>query len=113
MNYKQIDAASYDEVDWAVCAGVHGDQLVLSVRSGLPHAGAGEILRQVVSKLGGRAGGHDRRAGGYIPLGSTSPSAIEQVQADLRRRLLKALQIEECRGQRLVSRREILQNLQV
>jgi len=103
----------YDQVDWAVCAGVHGDQLMLSVRSGLPHAGAGEILRQVVSKLGGRAGGHDRRAGGYIPLGSTAPSAIEQVQSDLRRRLLKALQIDECRGQRLVPRREILQNLQV
>jgi hypothetical protein len=33
------------------------------------------------------------------------------VQGELRRRLLKALHIDECRGQRLVSRREILQNL--
>jgi nanoRNase/pAp phosphatase (c-di-AMP/oligoRNAs hydrolase) len=103
----------YEKVDWAVCAGVHGDKLVLSVRSALPQAGAGEILRQVVSKLGGRAGGHDRRAGGYVPLASTSATGIEQVQSDLRRRLLKALQIEETRGQRLVPRREILQNLQV
>jgi hypothetical protein len=62
--------------------------------------------------MGGRAGGHDRRAGGFIPLTSSSSNAIEQVQADLRRRLLKALHIEECRGQRLVSRKEILQNLQ-
>jgi nanoRNase/pAp phosphatase (c-di-AMP/oligoRNAs hydrolase) len=101
----------YSEVDWAVCAGVHGDRLILSVRSALPRAGACEILRQVVSKLGGRAGGHERRAGGSIPLPSTSASAIEQVQSDLRRRLLRALGIEECRGQRLVPRREILQNL--
>jgi len=102
----------YDQVDWAVCAGVHNDQLILSVRSALPRAQAGEILRQVVSKLGGRAGGHDRRAGGAIRLASTAPSAIDEVQSELRRRLLKALHIEECRGQRLVPLREILQNLQ-
>jgi len=102
----------FEEVDWAVCAGVHAGRLILSARSILPRSQAGEILRQVVSKLGGRAGGHDRRAGGFIPLPSTSATAIEQVQSDFRRRLLKALEIEECRGHRLVSRREMLHNLQ-
>jgi nanoRNase/pAp phosphatase (c-di-AMP/oligoRNAs hydrolase) len=101
----------FQEVDWAFCAGVFEDKLILSVRTGLRHAGAGEMLRQVVGKLG-KAGGHDRRAGGTIYLPSTAPRAIEQMQAELRRRLLKALHIEECRGQRLVSRREMLQNLQ-
>jgi hypothetical protein len=37
---------------------------------------------------------------------------VEEVQAELRRRLLKALKIDECRGQRLVPLRELLQNLQ-
>ena len=101
----------YEQIDWAVCAGVHQDQLVLSVRTVVRGGRAGEMLRQVVGKLG-RAGGHDRRAGGTIPLASTSPSAIEELQGELRRRLLKALQIEECRGQRLVALREMLQNLQ-
>jgi nanoRNase/pAp phosphatase (c-di-AMP/oligoRNAs hydrolase) len=101
----------FEEVDWAVCAGVYQDKLVLSVRSALPHAGAGEMLRHVVDKLG-KAGGHDRRAGGTIYLPSTAPSAVEQMQSELRRRLLRALHIDECRGQRLVSRREMLQNLQ-
>ena len=101
----------FQEIDWAVCAGVYEDKLILSVRTVLPHAGAGEKLRQVVGKLG-RAGGHDRRAGGTIYLQSTAASAIEQLQAELRRRFLKALQIDECRGQRLVPRREMLQNLQ-
>lgn len=101
----------FEEIDWAVCGGVHKDQLILSVRAAVEDAGAGEMLRQVVGKLG-RAGGHDRRAGGCIPLKSTSASAIEELQAELRRRLLKALRIDECRGQRLVSRRELLQNLQ-
>ena len=59
----------------------------------------------------GGVGGADRRAGGTIPLTSTAASAVEQIQGDLRRRLLKALHIEETRGQRLVSRKEMLQNL--
>jgi hypothetical protein len=75
------------------------------------HARAGELLRQVVGKLG-RAGGHDRRAGGCIKLTSTAPSAIEELQAELRRRFLKAFKIEDVRGQRLVPLREMLQNLQ-
>ncbi len=103
----------HENVDWAVCAGIYQDRMLLSVRSNFMHARAGEILRQVCSKLGGRAGGHDRRAGGFIPLPSTSATAIEQIQSEFRRRLLKALGIEDCRGQRLVSRREILQNLQM
>lgn len=101
----------FEEVEWAVCAGVHGDGLILSVRSTARGAHAGEMLRQVVGRRG-KAGGHDRRAGGTIPLPSTSPSAVEDVQAELRRRLLKALHIDECRGQRLVALREMLQNLQ-
>ncbi len=101
----------FEEVDWAFCAGVYEDKLILSVRAAVEDARAGETLRQVVGKMG-RAGGHDRRAGGTIYLPSTAPSAVEQVQSELRRRLLKALHIDECRGQRLVSRKEMLQNIQ-
>jgi nanoRNase/pAp phosphatase (c-di-AMP/oligoRNAs hydrolase) len=101
----------FEEVDWAVCGGVYEDQLILSVRSALPDAKSGEVLRKVVGDLG-RAGGHDRRAGGAIPLPSTSPTAIEDLQSELRRRFLKVLRIEDIRGSRLVPLREMLQNLQ-
>lgn len=101
----------FEEVDWAVCGGVYQDQLILSVRSSIANAHAGEMLQKVVGKLG-KAGGHDRRAGGTIHLTSTSSSAIEEIQSELRRRLLKALHIDELRGQRLVSLKEMLQNLQ-
>lgn len=101
----------FEEVDWAVCGGVIGEQLILSVRTAVRGAHAGEMLRQVVGRRG-KAGGHDRRAGGTVPLQSTSLSAFEDVQSELRRRLLKALHIDECRGQRLVALREMLQNLQ-
>lgn len=102
----------FDQIDHAVCAGVHHEELILSMRTKLPKIQAGEVLRSVVSKCGGRAGGHDRRAGGNIPLMSTAASAIDTVQSELRRRLLKALAIEECRGQRLMSPKEMLQNIQ-
>ncbi len=102
----------HEGIEWALCAGVHEGRMVLSMRSTAPRAQAGEVLRQVAHRLGGRAGGHDRRAGGFIPLASTAPSAIDVVQSDLRKRLLKALQIEETRGRRLVPRNEMLRNMQ-
>lgn len=101
----------FEEVDWALCVGVYEDRLILSLRSALPDARSGEILRQIVGKQG-KAGGHDRRAGGAIQLTSTAPSYIEEMQAELRRRTLKALKIDDCRGHRLVPLREMLQNLQ-
>jgi nanoRNase/pAp phosphatase (c-di-AMP/oligoRNAs hydrolase) len=102
----------HESISWALCAGVYDDQMILSLRTNVPRAQAGEILRQVAGRMGGRAGGHDRRAGGCIPLASISDSAIDQVQSEFRRRLLKALQIEEQRGRRLVPVREMLQNMQ-
>ena len=101
----------FEKVDWALCGGVCKDQLILSVRAAKEEAHAGEILRQVVGKLG-KAGGHDRRAGGAIRLASCSASAVDDIQAELRRRFLKALRIDDVRGQRLVPLREMLQNLQ-
>jgi nanoRNase/pAp phosphatase (c-di-AMP/oligoRNAs hydrolase) len=101
----------FEKVDWAVCAGVFNESLILSVRTAKANGRAGDMLRKVVGELG-KAGGHDRRAGGCIRLTSTSASAIEELQAELRRRFLKALKIEDVRGQRLVPLREMLQNLQ-
>jgi nanoRNase/pAp phosphatase (c-di-AMP/oligoRNAs hydrolase) len=101
----------FEEVDWAVCAGVYKDKLILSVRSAVENARAGEMLRQVVGRMG-KAGGHDRRAGGAIPLLSTSANAVELVRSELRSRLLRALKIDDCRGQRLVPLKEMLHNLQ-
>ncbi len=101
----------FEKVDWAVCGGVCNGKLILSVRAAIEDAAAGELLRQVVGKLG-RAGGHERRAGGCIPLASSSASALDEIRGELRRRLLKALKIEDIRGQRIVPLREMLENLQ-
>jgi nanoRNase/pAp phosphatase (c-di-AMP/oligoRNAs hydrolase) len=102
----------FEQVDWVMCGGVCGEKLYLSLRTILPQAEAGDVLRQAVGRLG-RAGGHDRRAGGCVLLPSNSASAVEELQSDLRRRLLRVLRIsEETRGRRLMPLREMLQNLQ-
>jgi nanoRNase/pAp phosphatase (c-di-AMP/oligoRNAs hydrolase) len=101
----------FEEVDWVVAGGVFEDKLILSMRSSAPDAKAGDLLRKVVNGLG-KAGGHDRRAGGTVFLTSNAASHVEEVRSELRRKLLKALRIDECRGQRLVSRKEMLENLQ-
>jgi nanoRNase/pAp phosphatase (c-di-AMP/oligoRNAs hydrolase) len=97
----------FERVDWALCGGVCGDRLVLSLRTSLHGVQAGELLRNVVGSLG-RAGGHDRRAGGYVDLTNRSPEGVEEVQHELCRRMLKALRCEGCRQERLVPQREIV-----
>ena len=72
--------------------GLFEGQLILSVRTCLSRGRAGEILRQVVVGKMGRAGGHDRRASGFVELPSTSAvghrAGAKRAEA---RRLLKAL----------------------
>lgn len=101
----------HEDIEWAICAGVHKDQMYFSVRTTTARAQAGEILRQTIARMGGKAGGHDRRAGGFLPLASTSANAIDQVQSEFRRRILKALCIDDCRGRRLMPVRDMLQNI--
>jgi nanoRNase/pAp phosphatase (c-di-AMP/oligoRNAs hydrolase) len=79
----------YENVDWAVCGGVHGGRLVLSARAARANAKAGERLRAAVGELGD-AGGHERRAGGCIPLADVSPPALERLRGEITRRVVRA-----------------------
>ena len=63
-------------------------------------AAAGDILRAVVDGLG-TAGGHDKRAGGAIPLTDTSPEPSSMLRT-IRHRLLDQLHIDEQQGRRLL-----------
>jgi nanoRNase/pAp phosphatase (c-di-AMP/oligoRNAs hydrolase) len=100
----------FEEIDWALCHGVYAQQVVLSLRTVRPRAQAGLILQRIVDGLG-KAGGHHRRAGGAIPLTSPTVSAVEQTRSQIRRRVLEVLGIDEQRGQRLVSRKDLLESI--
>ena len=79
----------YENIDWAVCAGVHESRVVLSARAARANAKAGELLREAVGDIG-NAGGHERRAGGCITVTDTSPAAMERLRGDVTRRIMRS-----------------------
>ncbi len=91
----------FDQVDWALSAGVFDRQLKFSLRASQLGAGAGEILQAVVNGMG-NAGGHDKRAGGAIALPQIDDPAIESALRTIRHRLLGELGIDEQQGRRLL-----------
>ena len=81
----------FDKVDWALCGGLCGDKLILSLRTSLHGVQAGELLRQVVGRLG-KAGGHDRRAGGYVEVPPDISGGLAAVQSEIRRAVTPLLE---------------------
>ena len=92
----------FDQVNWALTIGHFENLLKVSIRVGLLGARSGEVLRAVVDGHG-TAGGHDKRAGGAIPLADDRPETIDALLAMIRRRLLNELKIANCSGRRLLN----------
>lgn len=91
----------FDQVNWVLSAGLFEKGLKLSLRATDLGGQAGEVLREVLEGMG-RGGGHDKRAGGLVPLSDASPNAVDAVLSEIRRRLLSRLQIDEQQGRRLL-----------
>lgn len=58
---------SLDEVDFSVVFSYRAGGLKLSVRSEIPQADAGKLVRQALSGYPGGGGGHAAMAGGFVP----------------------------------------------
>ena len=91
----------FDRVTWALSIGLYENLLKLSIRAAHLGGHSGEVLREVVDGSG-TAGGHDKRAGGAIPLADTRPETVEAAITQVRHRLLARLDVDEQRGQRLL-----------
>ena len=98
----------FDQVNWALTIGLFDGQLKLSARVSHLNGHSGEILRDVVNGLG-NAGGHDKRAGGAIPLADDRPETIDNILHTLRGRLLEKLAIDEQHGRRLLEACPVIQ----
>jgi nanoRNase/pAp phosphatase (c-di-AMP/oligoRNAs hydrolase) len=98
----------FDQVNWALSVGVFERLLKLSVRVSQLGGHSGEVLRDVVEGLG-TAGGHDKRAGGAIPLPDTDPTTIDAMLRTVRQRLLAELHIDEHQGRRLLEATPVIQ----
>ena len=98
----------FDQVNWALSIGLFGDLLKLSMRVAKLGGHSGEVLRVVVDGSG-TAGGHDKRAGGAIPLPDILPETIDEALRVIRQRLLTKLEIDEHQGRRLLEASPIIQ----
>ena len=98
----------HEEVDWVMCYGFCDCRMLISFRTQDSSLSAGDVARKVVDKLG-TGGGHDRMAGGQIPLAGAdcSSSKCKRLEGLIRRRFLDALRIRTRKGQPLVSIRNI------
>lgn len=98
----------FDQVEWALAIGEFEGQLKLSLRAAGLGGRAGEVLRTVVDGLGS-AGGHDKRAGGMVPLDNGDAAQIHSKLRAVRRRLLEELKIDEHQGRRLLDGCSVIQ----
>ncbi len=93
-----------------LCAAVVGDDLLLSARTQRGYGNAARLIQKTLEGLGG-GGGHEHRAGGKIPDVTRDSDFADRLRDELQKRWLHACGIEHCRGERLISRQEIAENL--
>jgi nanoRNase/pAp phosphatase (c-di-AMP/oligoRNAs hydrolase) len=82
----------YDKARWVLCVGQHNGTVFLSVRTDIPHATAGSLIRRVVGH-NGAAGGHGMIAGGRMFAPVRDEAALKLIYDDLVARLLAELHI--------------------
>jgi len=92
----------FDKVDWVMVTAIHQGRLLVSLRTSDPQMTAADMIRRVL-RTDGEGGGHLRKAGGAIQLENGSPTEIERVRANIKRRFLRALRIKQTRGTKLVT----------
>ena len=99
-----------ESVRRAFCAAAYRGDVLMSVRTERRGDDAAALLRATIDGLG-RGGGHEHRAGGKIPHCGMHHKLTEALRDDLRDRWLTACGVDRQRGQRLIARGAIVQNL--
>lgn len=82
----------HEKTNWTLCFGFYGGKGLLSVRSLDGVKPAGEVVHSIVRRIG-TGGGHTNAAGGQIPLKEDTPDQRAKTETKVRRRFLKALEI--------------------
>lgn len=98
------------QIERVLCGAKVADELYLSTRTEADAGNATELIQKTLEGIGS-AGGHPHRAGGKIPNRTAGSKISDDLDAQLRNRWLAACQVPRQRGTRLISRREIANNL--
>jgi len=93
----------HDKIDWVMCYGLFNKQLLISLRTQDKELKAGDVIRDIVQRIG-TGGGHAGMAGGRITLqnGKEVTSDHRRVERLICKRFLKALRIKNKRGLPLI-----------
>jgi len=97
----------FENMNWVLVTGPYRDELIVALRTSVPEAKAGRLLQGLIPAQGS-AGGHNTKAGGQIPLASPNPTTVQQLQNEIRKKLLRQLRRYKERGMRLVPKKRIL-----
>lgn len=90
------------DIRWVIVMGFFGKNMYISVRTNDPENDAGELVKNVVAKLG-TAGGHDMFAGGKIPCDNNTKKQW-QLKEQIKKRFLAELGLDRRRkGKKLIS----------
>lgn len=92
-----------DGASRALCAGIVGEDVLVSVRSATQGSKASRLVRQCLQGLG-QGGGHERRGGGKISCSGRSGKAKREMGALLRSRWLQACGLPSSGGVPLVGK---------
>jgi nanoRNase/pAp phosphatase (c-di-AMP/oligoRNAs hydrolase) len=82
----------FDKARWVICVGQHENNVYLSLRTDVPTANAGQVIRRVVGARGA-AGGHGMIAGGRLFAEVRDESELKSVYDELVARMLEELKI--------------------
>lgn len=82
---------------WSFCIGQFEEDIVISIRTSLRDAAAGDLLRRVVGK-DGSAGGHGMMAGARVPIVNLSAEDVRLRVEELVNRFMKELGVEDETG---------------
>ena len=91
----------YDKCHWVLCVGRYRGAVYLSVRTDVPHAHAGGLIRKVVGQKGA-AGGHGVVAGGKLHLPCANDEDLAPLYQELFDNMTDLLQIADRTSTKLI-----------
>lgn len=73
----------HERMSWSIVTAYFDDKLIISLRAGSHRANAGKVMRELIEKLGGTAGGHNQVAGGQLNCQGRSRLEIAELDQGL------------------------------
>jgi nanoRNase/pAp phosphatase (c-di-AMP/oligoRNAs hydrolase) len=93
---------SMGEVKWSLAVGEYRGSLYFSVRTRDRRMNAGKMIREIIEREGGMAGGHGSMAGARLPVKGMAPSARRRMLRRVFHSFLREFDAEGTRPRRLV-----------